>query len=313
VIVKKYYDTMNALIVKNLVKTYGDKKVLNDINLEIEEGGFYALMGPNGSGKTTLVSIIASVTHADEGMVRVFGNEHAKSLISYVPQENFSSPLLTGRENLCYFAQLQGFSRQHARSLTDTVLETVELSNEANNRVATYSGGMRKRLEVGTGLFPGTRLLILDEPTTGLDPSARREFYSMITRLSDEGKTILLITHIGEDAELASTVGFIHKGVIIAQGPPEQMKIQSDLHHVVTVETAVQSRNVVSILTQFSSQGNVQETESGYRVYCHDAENSIPQIMRSLESQGVYTTKIAVESPSLEDVFYTLTERQVIP
>lgn len=301
---------MNALSVKNVIKTYGNKKVLNNINLEIEEGEFYALMGPNGSGKTTLVSIIASVTQSDEGLVRVFGNEHGKSYIGYVPQENFSSPLLTGRENLNFFAQLQGFPRKKAQSLSDAILETIGLSDEADNRVGTYSGGMRKRLEVGTGLFPGTKLLILDEPTTGLDPSARRDFYSMITTLSEEEKTILLITHIGEDAELASRVGFIHEGVIIAQDSPEQMKIESDLHHVVTVETEIQSRKILDILTRFSSKGDVQETESGYRVYCQDAETNIPQIMRSLESQGVSTMKIAVESPSLEDVFFTLIKKR---
>jgi ABC-2 type transport system ATP-binding protein len=302
---------MKALIVKNVVKTYGNKKILHDINLNIEKGEFYALMGPNGSGKTTLVSIIASVIPADEGSVEIFGHDHAKSLVSYVPQEPFSSPLLTGRENLCYFAQLQGFSRQDARSLTDTILETIGLSDEADHRVATYSGGMRKRLEVGTGLFPGTRILILDEPTTGLDPSARREFYAMITNLNKEEKTILLITHIGEDAELATTVGFIDEGVIIAQGSPHQMKMQSDLHQVLTVETAIHSEAIVHALSSFSSSETVLETESGYRLFCTDAETHIPRIMRALESQGIHVTKCTVETPSLEDVFFTLTEKRV--
>ncbi|MBU7043222.1 MAG: ABC transporter ATP-binding protein [Theionarchaea archaeon] len=303
--------SMKALCVKNLVKHYGHKKILDNVNLTLDEGEFYALMGPNGSGKTTLVSIVASVIPADEGSVRIYGQDHGKSLVSYVPQEHFSSPLLTGRETLCYFAQLQGFSRQNARSLTEPILETVGLSDEANNRVATYSGGMRKRLEVGTCLFPGTKLVILDEPTTGLDPVARREFYRMISTVSEEGKTILLITHIGEDAELAHTVGFIHEGTIIAQGSPYQLKKQSNLHQVVTVEPTVPSEHVASILSSFSVSEQILETESGFRLYCNDAKTTIPKVMRALESQRIHLSTCTVEVPSLEDVFFTLTRRQV--
>jgi len=303
---------MNAIYVENLVKRYNDNEVLKKVDLKIEEGEFYALMGPNGSGKTTLVSIIASVTSPTSGTVRIYEHREAKELISYVPQENFSSPLLTGKENLIYFARLYGFSKNEAKKLAENILKKIGLSEMSGKRVSAYSGGMRKRLEVATGFFPGTKILILDEPTTGLDPSARREFFGLINEINEEGKTILLITHIGEDAELASRVGFIDEGRIIIEDNPEKLKKRSGLKNVVNAETMIKSEEVVNTLRKFSENKKVLETEKGYRVYCEDPEKAIPNIVRSLDKIRCKTTRIDAEKPSLEDVFFKITEKSVI-
>jgi len=303
---------MNAIYVENLVKRYNDNEVLKKVDLKIEEGEFYALMGPNGSGKTTLVSIIASVTSPTSGTVRIYEHREAKELISYVPQENFSSPLLTGKENLIYFARLYGFSKNEAKKLAENILKKIGLSEMSGKRVSAYSGGMRKRLEVATGFFPGTKILILDEPTTGLDPSARREFFGLINEINEEGKTILLITHIGEDAELASRVGFIDEGRIIIEDNPEKLKKRSGLKNVVNAETMIKSEEVVNTLRKFSENKKVLETEKGYRVYCEDPEKAIPNIVRSLDKIRCKATRIDAEKPSLEDVFFKITEKSVI-
>ena len=303
---------MNAIFVENLVKKYGDNEVLKKVDLKIEEGEFYALMGPNGSGKTTLVSIIASVSLPTSGVVRIYEHEEAKELISYVPQDNFSSPLLTGKENLIYFARLYGFSKNEAKKLAENILDKIGLSEVSEMRVSNYSGGMRKRLEVATGFFPGTKILILDEPTTGLDPSARREFFGLINEINEEGRTILLITHIGEDAELASRVGFIDEGRIIIEDNPEGLKKRSGLKNVVNAETMIKSEKVANTLREFSENKKILETEKGYRVYCEDPEKAIPDIVRSLDKIGCKTTRIDAEKPSLEDVFFKFTEKSVI-
>jgi ABC-2 type transport system ATP-binding protein len=303
---------MHALEVENVSKSYGNNPVLTHVNLTIEDGEFYALMGPNGSGKTTLISIIASVCAPSEGTVMVYGRHTAKEVISYVPQENFSSPRLTGKENLMYFAQLYGFSRREASSLAVSILERIRLSAVAQAQVSTYSGGMRKRLEVGTGLFPGTKLLLLDEPTTGLDPSARREFLGMIKEMNENGMTIFFITHIGEDAELASRVGFIDEGVIIAEGTPETLKKGSGLTNVLTIETALKSKKIFDALKEFSDQEKVLETETGYRIYCENPQEVLPQVVRALDRTGCTNHRIDIDTPSLEDVFFALTENQVI-
>jgi len=302
-----------AVLTYNVTKEYGKQQVLKKINLKIRRGEFYALMGPNGSGKTTLASILASVKSASSGRIEIFGKkpEDAKKVTGYVPQENFSSPLLTGKENLMYFAGLLGYSKTKANDIVEGLLKKVELWKDADKRVSNYSGGMRKRLEVATILFPGLKLLILDEPTTGLDPSARRKFLGLIQELRNEDTAILLITHIGADADLASRVGLIDKGVIIAEDEPEQLKGNSGLQNVVNIETSIKSDKVATLLSKFSEKMKVMETEMGYRVFTEDVEKATPKIVRALDEIGCKATRIETERPSLEDVFFKLTDRPV--
>jgi ABC-type multidrug transport system ATPase subunit len=304
---------MDAISIEDLTKRYGNTEVLKRVNLEIEEGEFYVLMGPNGSGKTTLASIIASVRHPDSGKVEVYGRrpKDAKDLIGYIPQENFSSPILTGRENLMYFAGLLGYSKNDGHKIVNELLSKIGLAEDANKRVSHYSGGMRKRLEVATALFPSIKILILDEPTTGLDPSARRKFLGLIEELRKEKTTVLLITHIGADAELASRVGLIDQGEIVAEGEPESLKKTSGLKDVIDVETTIKSEKVAQVLSEFSEKKKVLETDVGYRLYCEDVEKATPEIVRSLDAIGCKASKIETVKPSLEDVFFKLTEKAV--
>jgi len=304
---------MDAIFIENLIKKYGETEVLKEVNLRVKEGEFYALMGPNGSGKTTLVSIIAFVNPPSSGKVKIYGREmeKAKQLIGYVPQENFSSPLLTGRENLRYFARLWGFSTSETNKIVEDLLKKMGLSEDSKKKVSDYSGGMRKRLEIATGLFPGTKILILDEPTTGLDPSARRHFLGLLKEINNEGITILLITHIGEDAELASRVAFLDEGKIIAEDEPEKLKKISGLKNVIDIETTIKNNAVAKTLEKFSEEKKLLETTKGYRIYCEKPEEAIPAIVRSLDKIGCKTMQIGAIKPSLEDVFFNLTEKNL--
>jgi ABC-2 type transport system ATP-binding protein len=305
--------SMYAINVEKLTKKFEDCEVLNGVDLKIAENELYALMGPNGSGKTTLASIIASVRSPTSGKIEIYGKkpEDAKDLIGYIPQKNFSSSILTGKENLLYFAGLLGYSKSVAEKLVAELLDKIGLSADADKRVSNYSGGMRKRLEVATALFPNMRILILDEPTTGLDPSARRKFLGLVQELRRENVTVLLITHIGADAELASRVGLIDDGKIIAEGEPEMLKKLSGLTDVVNIETAIKSNKVTQVLSEFSEKQKVLETDIGYRVYCEDIEKAVPEIVRALDAVGCKVSKIETVTPSLEDVFFRLTEKMV--
>jgi len=302
-----------AIHVENLVKTYDSRRVLDGVNLDVAEGEFYALMGPNGSGKTTLASIIAAVKTQDSGIVEVSGKKpaQAKEFIGYVPQENFSSPKLSGRENLVYFANLLGYSRNQANQLVVEMLQSVGLSEEADKRVAKYSGGMRKRLEIATAIFPGIKVLILDEPTTGLDPAARRSFFSMIQEIMDKKTSIILITHIGSDAELASRVGLIDNGRMIAEGTPDELKRKHAVEDVITVETAAKSERVLSVLKGFSIDGRVAESEAGYKIYSRNGDRVLADVVRGLDQAGHKVMRIEMARPTLEDVFFRLTERNL--
>jgi ABC-2 type transport system ATP-binding protein len=302
-----------AVLAEKVTKKYGKKEVLKEVNLKISKGEFYALMGPNGSGKTTLASILASVKLPTSGKIQIFGKkpEDAKKITGYVPQENFSSPLLTGKENLMYFAGLLGYSKREATEIVEGLLNKVGLGEDANKRVSHYSGGMRKRLEVATILFPSLKLLILDEPTTGLDPSARRKFLGLLQGLRNEETTILLVTHIGADADLASRVGLMDKGAIIVEDQPERLKKSSGLENVVNIETSIKNEKVANLLSKFSEKMKVLETETGYRVFTEDAEEATPKMVRSLDQIGCKVIRIETAKPSLEDVFFKLTERKV--
>jgi len=302
-----------AIHVEKLVKTYNSRRVLDGVNLDVAEGEFYALMGPNGSGKTTLASIIAAVKTQDNGIVEVYGKKpaQAKEFIGYVPQENFSSPKLSGRENLVYFANLLGYSRSQANQLAAGMLNKLGLSEEADKRVAKYSGGMRKRLEVATAIFPGIKVLILDEPTTGLDPAARRSFFNMIQEIMDKKTSIILITHIGSDAELASRVGLIDNGKMIAEGTPDELKRKHAVEDVITVETAVKTDSVFSVLKGYSINGKVTESEAGYKIYSRNGDKVLADVVRSLDQAGQRVMRIEMARPTLEDVFFRLTERNL--
>jgi ABC-2 type transport system ATP-binding protein len=299
-----------AIHVKDLHKSYGAAHVLTGVNLDVEAGEFYALMGPNGSGKSTLTAIIASVVSFDSGTVEVFGQNptRARKSFGYVPQDNFSIPLLTGMENLVYFAGILGYPGKEAHAMANELLKKVGLIGDADKRAGQYSGGMRKRLELATALFPGIRLLILDEPTTGLDPAARRDFFDLITQTVDKGTSILLITHLGADAERASRVGMMYKGQIVAEDTPEALKRAYATVDVITVEISSHSQQVAQVLEGYSKEGKLTETQTGYRVFAHDGAELVPEVIHALDRVGVSEKSIAVSTATLEDVFFRITQ-----
>lgn len=304
---------MDSIIIKDVVKKYGDKTVIDNLNLNIREGEFYCLMGPNGSGKTTLSSILASVRVQNSGTVEIYGKKpsRAKDIIGYLPQENFSDSSLTGKENLMYFAGMLGYKRKEALSVVNDLINKIGLTEDAGKRVSKYSGGMRKKLELATILFPGKKVLILDEPTTGLDPSARRNFFGLIDLIKDETTTIILITHIGSDAEHASRVGLMSEGKIIADGAPEELKNNSNLKNIINVETSIKNEKIREILEGFNKEEKLQETDNGYKIYTNETTEVIPKIVRAVEGNGYKIIQIGSVIPSLEDVFFKLTGKPV--
>ena len=304
---------MQAIEIKNLVKIYDKITVLDNLDLSINEGEFYCLMGPNGSGKTTLSSIIASIRKPTSGEVKIFGKkpQQSKRLIGYIPQDNFSDPNLTALENLHFFARMLGYSNKDTKAMAMELLKKVGLIDDKNKKVSKFSGGMRKKLELATILFPHIKIFILDEPTTGLDPAARRNFFGLIDELKDKSTTVLLISHIGSDAELASRVGLMDKGRIIADGSPEQLKNTSGLKNVINVEVSVKNEKVRNILNSFNQGDGLLETDDGYKIYSEETAEAIPEIVRTVEGNGYKVLQIGSAVPSLEDVFFKLTGKKV--
>lgn len=301
-----------VIAVRGLTKSYGNGPVLEGLSISVREGELYALMGPNGSGKTTLNSILASVRVQDRGEVSILGKApaEAKGEVAYLPQDNFSIKSLTGRENLMYFAGLLGYPKGEAKILVKGILAKVGLEAVADRHVFTYSGGMRKKLELGTALFPCTKVMLLDEPTTGLDPAARRSFLGLLKELTEGGITVLLTTHIGADAECADKVGLINGGRIVAEGLPAELKEHSGVETVVSVQTSIENSHIAATVASFDG-GKLMASESGYRISVGNPEEVLPEMIRKLDSMGVRIEHIGASLPSLEDVFFKLTDKSM--
>ncbi|TFG28373.1 ABC transporter ATP-binding protein [Candidatus Thorarchaeota archaeon] len=303
-----------VLDAQEISKSYNGKKVLDNVSLQLRSTDFYILMGPNGSGKSTLLSILAGTNSFDAGRVQILGDDicegrlKAREHIGYVPQENFCSDFLTGRENLEYFADLLGLSKQQTRIEIARLLQMMSLEDEADRRVAEYSGGMKKKLEVATALLGDAKILFLDEPTTGLDPTVRRDFLSLLQKINAQGTAVLLVTHIGEDAEIASRVGFMIDGEIVAEGPPEELKEISGLKNSIIVDAVPRSDELMLLLGSLRSDCIVIAREESYELICEDSRGLVPKIVDILQESGYDMRRVDSRPPSLEDIFYKLTE-----
>jgi ABC-2 type transport system ATP-binding protein len=237
-----------ALQIKNLSKTYGDRPVLQDLNLAIPSGEIYGLLGPNGAGKTTTINIICNLLRADSGTVRVNGHpvsEATKALIGIAPQENLLYRSLTCRENLDFFAKIYGLSKRDRQQQVQTCLEAVNLADRATSVVETLSGGMQRRLSIAIALVHRPKLVILDEPTTGLDIEARYDIWELIKRLQTAGITILLTTHLLEEAErLCHRIGILKGGQLLTEGTLEELRQRIPAKDIVVVNTADESEAI---------------------------------------------------------------------
>ena len=220
-----------------LTKTYGDRTVVDDVTFTVAPGETYGLLGPNGAGKTTTISMIAGILSADAGTVRVAGNEVAPShprsraAIGLVPQEIALYPDLSGRDNLMFFGRLQGMKRAELKERVDQVLDVVGLADRAGDPLEEYSGGMKRRCNIAAGLLHQPELLILDEPTVGVDPQSRNAILSSVEALAGEGMGVLYTTHYMEEAErLCDRVAILDEGVVVAEGTRDDLLEASGLH-----------------------------------------------------------------------------------
>lgn len=303
---------MKAIEVDGLVKSYGNVKAVNDASFSVEKREFFALMGPNGSGKSTLVSILATVNLPTEGSAKVMGfdvvseAEMVRKVINYVPEFEFSSPLLTGEENLMFYLQLLGKSRSEARESSKSLLNKVGLSDFSKKLAATYSSGMRRRLEIASALIANASVLILDEPTVGLDPSIRRTIIGWLLEQLKKGVTIFFTTHIGEDAEAASKVAFMANGKIVAEGTPEELKDKYVRESIIHLKATAKMATIAEALKKFSVDGKVLESEDGYRLYSDKPERAIPKIVETVNKTGSKVLEIDTVKPTLEDAFFKM-------
>jgi len=287
-----------------LVKEFDGIKAVDDISLEIEYGEIFALLGPNGAGKTTTISILATLLKPTSGKARVNGYDVVKQAakvrhsIGIVFQDPSLDDRLTARENLEIHGRLYHMKRDERKKRIKEVLKMVELEGRANSLVKTFSGGMRRRLEIARGLMHKPRILFLDEPTLGLDPQTRRHIWDYIEKLRREGVTVLLTTHYMEEADhLADRIAIIDKGKVVALGSPSELKdsIGGDI-------IKIKCNDENKMIELLSSNGfDAMMVDEEVIIKARKAEKEIPKIF--MLAKEIEIKSIMYKEPSLEDVF----------
>jgi len=306
-----------ALRVESVFKKFGDKVAVNNVSFEVKRGETYSLLGPNGAGKTTLMSMIAGIVEPTKGKIEVLGGDprerRIRAMIGYCPQEPVVYDELTGFENMMFYAGLYGLSGQEARSRCKELLELVGLMEYSKKMVRTYSGGMKKRLSFAIALIGNPALLMLDEPTTGMDPRVRRLVWELIEKLKEEGKTIILATHYMEEADvLSDRVAIMDSGRKIVEGTPEELKRKYGPKAVINIELAEPKLEVVEIIKQYASERRVVFDGNVLRVHVDDPDEVTPKVISELIRHGCKLNTLRISRPTLEDVFLKLTGRRLI-
>jgi ABC-2 type transport system ATP-binding protein len=300
-----------AIRVSGLRKSYGTQVVLDGIDLEVAEGTVFALLGPNGAGKTTMVRILSTLITADGGEVWIAGHDITKEpdavrgLIGVTGQFSAVDGLFTGEENLRLMADLRHLGKQAGRERVDELLQRFDLVDAAKKPVVTYSGGMRRRLDLAMTLIGDPRIIFLDEPTAGLDPRSRRGMWQTIQELVAGGVTIFLTTQYLEEADrLAHRIGVLDRGVMVAEGTPNELKrllpggtIQLAFNDMAQLEKAARtfdgaSRDDEALTLQIASDGGI---------------GSLRDLIDRLDAASIDVGSLSLQTPDLDDVFLSLT------
>ncbi|MBW3603598.1 MAG: ATP-binding cassette domain-containing protein [Actinobacteria bacterium] len=306
-----------AVVVENLEKAFGETKALDGIDLQISEGTILGLLGPNGAGKTTAVRVLATLLHPDSGHAEIFGYDvvrqpaEVRTLIGLAGQNAAVDELLTGRQNLRMVGRLYHMPASEVRSRSEELLERFELTDAAKRAVRTYSGGMRRRLDLAASLLNRPRILYLDEPTTGLDPRSRADVWQMIRALVHEGTTLLLTTQYLEEADrLADQISVIDNGKVIAEGTADELKSSTGGQVVeVRVTRAADLDRAVAVL---SSIGDAEAARTDDQVATVAAERGVASVADAAEAlrrEQLDVTDLALRRPTLDDVFLDITGR----
>ncbi|HEY9829939.1 MAG TPA: ABC transporter ATP-binding protein [Stenomitos sp.] len=295
------------LNIKKLSKSYGNRLVLQDLTLHIQPGEIYGLLGPNGAGKTTTINIICNLLRADRGTIQINGkpvSKTTKQFVGVAPQENLLYKTLSCEENLNFYAQIYGLKTQQRRKQVEKSLAAVNLLDRAKSPIETLSGGMQRRMNIAVALVHQPKLLILDEPTTGLDIETRYEIWDLIRRLKSQGITILLTTHLLDEAErLCQRIGILKGGRIVAEGSLEELRQRITAQEMLVVQTPQEEQAIA----------RAQSFGFTHRRYGNDLTFWLPEHLELKEIiarfDGIPFDSISRQPVRLEHIYVEVTQQ----
>jgi ABC-2 type transport system ATP-binding protein len=302
------------LACEGLRKAFDERVAVDDVGFTIEAGETYGLLGPNGAGKTTTISMVCGLLARDAGQVSVAGQPldtdtvDVKAAIGFVPQEIAIYPDLTARENLRFFGSLYGLRGGSLTSRIEETLETIDLADRADERTAGYSGGMKRRLNIGLGLLNEPSLLVLDEPTVGVDPQSRNAILESVADLSREGMAVLYTTHYMEEAErLCDRVGILDEGKLKAEGTRRELVAIVGEHDRLHLGARGDATAAIGAVRELPAVIEASPSDAGIDLLVRDARAALAEIVRTITDAGVDLETIEVREPNLEAVFLHLT------
>ncbi|HEU4719342.1 MAG TPA: ABC transporter ATP-binding protein [Bacteroidia bacterium] len=305
------------IAVQNLKKTFGTHVALNGISFSIKEGEFYGLLGPNGAGKTTTISIISTILQPDEGSVSI-GNYDlkrdpgsCKRIIGVVPQEIALYEKLTAHENLVFWGSLYGGEKSRLMKRIDEILHLFGLYERRNDKISTYSGGMKRRINIASALLHNPQILFMDEPTVGIDPQSRNLIFEVVEKLHSDGMTIIYTTHYMEEAErFCDRIGIIDKGEIIAQGTLQELRDQSGMKEVIVVRFASLDEEKEKML-RVKLPGEYTIANATLSYPSDNVKSDLPKIVILCGDLGLELSGIDIQKVNLETIFLRLTGKQL--
>ncbi len=306
------------IVVENLYKAYGETQAVQGVSFQVARGEVFGLLGPNGAGKTTTIGIMSGLLPADRGRVLVDGDDLAqdpitvKRRVGIVPQELALYPTLSGRDNVRFFGQIYGLRGRWLRERTAEVLELVGLTDRANDAVQTYSGGMKRRLNIAAGLVHAPDVLFLDEPTVGVDPQSRNAIFEGVQKLAQDGMTIVYTTHYMEEAQhLCHRVAILDEGRVVALDTPEALVHSMGAGLLVVEVPSEEIEAVRACMERHPVVMDVERRDGKLQVRVHHTQEGLAALLSALGEIGGTVRSLGVLEPNLESVFLHLTGKQL--
>lgn len=307
---------MEFIKIENLVKKYNENYAVNSISFDINRGELFGLLGPNGAGKSTTISILSGLIKPTNGSVYIDGSDivknpmAAKKVIGLVPQEIALYPTLTARENLMFWGRMYGLSGKVLKQRMEEVLSIVELSDRKNERIQNYSGGMKRRINIAAALLHRPEILIMDEPTVGIDPQSRNHILETVKSLNDGGMTVIYTSHYMEEVEyLCSRIGIVDHGKLIAIGDKDSLKKSVLSHDKIEIAVSSVTPTMIEKIRSINFVTGVAAEENKLTVLSSDGPELLANLLLAIAKMNVKVLSVNVEEPNLESVFLNLTGR----